>query len=42
MFLLTFVLVENRKGGGGGVGVPQPHCPVRRAGQEALVSAAVD
>lgn len=41
-FLLTLVLIEYCKGGGGGVGVPQLHCPVRRAGQEALVSAAVD
>lgn len=37
----TFVFVEHRKCGGGGVGVPQSHGPVCRAGEEALVSTAV-
>lgn len=37
----TFVFVEYCEGGGGGVGVPQSHGPVCRAGEEALVCAAV-
>lgn len=38
----TLVLVEDGEGGGGGAGVPQPHGPVGRAGEEALVHAAVN
>lgn len=38
----TFVFVEYCEGGGGGVGVPQSHGPICRAGEEALVCAAVD
>jgi len=37
----TFVFVEYCEGGGRGVGVPQSHGPVCRAGEEALVCAAV-
>ena len=37
----TLVLVEDGEGGGGVVGVPQPHGAVGGAGQQALVGAAV-
>lgn len=37
----TFVFVEYCEGGGDVVGVPQSHSPVCRAGEEALVCAAV-
>lgn len=39
--VVTFVFVEHCKGGGGGVGVPQPHSPVCWAGKESLVYTAV-
>lgn len=37
----TFIFVEYCESGGGAVGVPQSHSPVCRAGEEALVCAAV-
>lgn len=37
----TFVFVEYCEGRWGGVGVPQSHRPIRRAGEKALVCAAV-